>query len=220
MHVAGILLARLSWQLHHQRFGIARTEPVQRFINLFEAGEFVKTRAARAYLADGLCTAQHQHAHDGEFSGVELQNLWRDVLEFRHAARAAVKDIREVLLAQTVERAFNFRFGERHHRIPIVLLITGRSQRVERQRIIFGRRDLFFDQRTEDADFGFGKQRHARIIATARVPILFHDLKIYHLPCDAGFFFFRRLIRDNNLKLVFADRQQAKLYAAPGWDLF
>src|SRR5688500_9346919 len=50
------------------------------------------------------------------------------------------------------------------------------------------------------------------------LPILFHDFKIYRLRGDAGLLFCRRLIRDDNLKLVFADGQQAKLYAAAGCD--
>jgi len=157
MDVTRVLLAGLSWQFHDERILLAGAETVQRFVNFFQTGKLIKPRAARANLANSLRTGQHQYAHHGEFRLVELQDFRRDVLEFRHATRAAMKDISQVLIAQAVQRLLDFRFGERHYRIAIVLLIARRCQRIQRQRIIFRRRDLLFDERTKDADFYFGK---------------------------------------------------------------
>ena len=75
---------------------------------------------------------------------------------FRNPAGAAVKDIGEVLLSQSVQRLINFAFRQCGHWIAIVLLIARRRQRVEGERIILRRRDLFFDQRAKDANFSFG----------------------------------------------------------------
>src|SRR5436190_17169244 len=91
-----------------------------------------------------------------------MHDLRHHVFIFRHAAGAAVKDVGEILLAQGVKRVFNFTFVERRDRISIVLLITGGNERIDRQWIILWRRDLLFDQRTEDPDFDWIQIRHAR----------------------------------------------------------
>lgn len=129
---------------------------MQYLISLFHAFEFVKSGTTRPNFADSLRTAQHQDAHHRKLSRTELQDFWCDVLVFGHAAGAAMEDVREILFAQAVERAINFYLSQRHHRMAIVFLITRRRQRIEREGIVFRRRDLFFNQRTERADFVWG----------------------------------------------------------------
>ena len=75
---------------------------------------------------------------------------------FRHAAGAAMKDIGEILFTQAVESVLNFAFSECRNRIAIVLLIAGERQRIKRQRIVFGCRNLLFDERTKDTNFVWG----------------------------------------------------------------
>ena len=78
-----------------------------------------------------------------------------DVFVFRHAAGAAVKDVSQVLVAQTEQRAIDLAFSVSADRTAIVFLVARRRQRIQRERIILRCRDLLFDQRTEDADFNF-----------------------------------------------------------------
>ena len=85
-----------------------------------------------------------------------MKNFGHDVFELWHTAGAAVKDVCEVFLAQTIQRLLNFLFRKRGNRIAIILLIAGQCQRIECQRIILRRRDLFLDQRPEEANFDFG----------------------------------------------------------------
>ncbi len=82
--------------------------------------------------------------------------IFRDVFVLRNAAGAAKENVSQVLFTQAVERSLDFRFAKGGDRIAIVLLIAGQRQRIECQRIVFRRRDLLFDQRAENADFGVG----------------------------------------------------------------
>ena len=56
------------------------------------------------------------------------------------------------------ESVANRGFVERHHRVAIVFLIAGVDQRVERERVVVGRGDVFFDQGAEYASFDFGEE--------------------------------------------------------------
>ena len=120
--------------------------------NFFQARELVKPCAPRANFSDRLGAAEHEHTNRGQFRRAQVQVVG-DVFVFRDAAGAAIEDISKILFAQAVEGLFDFGLAEHGDRIPIVLLVTGQGQRVERQRIILRRRDLLFDQRAEDADF-------------------------------------------------------------------
>src|SRR5438132_9592053 len=82
-----------------------------------------------------------------------MKDFRYDMLEFRHAAGAAVENVSEILFPQTIERLLDLALGECRNRIAIVLLIARQRQRVECQWIIFRRRDLLFDQRAENTDF-------------------------------------------------------------------
>src|SRR5947199_9613655 len=109
------------------------------------------------------------------------------MLEFRHAAGAAVENVSEVLFTQTVERLFNLAFSKCGNRTTIVLLIARQRQRIQGQRIILRRRDLLFDQRAKDANLDVGQWRHRRIIPTLEVPAYFTISKSIH--CVAVPFF-------------------------------
>ena len=57
----------------------------------------------------------------------------------------------EPQLLQSAECIAHRSLVQRHHRVAIVLLIAGIHQRVQRQRIVIRRRDVFFDQRAQYA---------------------------------------------------------------------
>ncbi len=68
------------------------------------------------------------------------------VLVLRHAAVAAVENVREILLAQALDRIGDVVLGIRRDRVAVVLLVARECQRVERQGIVLGRGHLFLDQ--------------------------------------------------------------------------
>ena len=49
-------------------------------------------------------------------------------------------------------------FVERHHRVAVIFLVAGVDQGVERERVVVGRGDVFFDQGAEDAGFDFSEE--------------------------------------------------------------
>ena len=86
----------------------------------------------------------------------EVHHFRHHVLVLRHAAGAAVEDVREVLLAQTLERVSDLVFGVRRDGVAVVLLIAGKRERVESQWIVLGCGHLFLDQRPQDARLDVG----------------------------------------------------------------
>ena len=56
--------------------------------------------------------------------------------------------------AQVVEAAEHGAVVERHHRVAVRRLVARRDERVERERVVVGRDELFLDQRPEDAHGG------------------------------------------------------------------
>src|SRR5437660_10429880 len=104
MRKASVLLARLTRQLHYHWVGIFGSERMQSFINLFQTREIVKARAPGANFPDSLWPTEHQHAHHGQFGLRQMKDFRGDVFKFRHTAGAAMKDVSEILFAQTIKR--------------------------------------------------------------------------------------------------------------------
>jgi hypothetical protein len=136
-----------------------RGEGGERFLDLGERIETEEAFAARAQFADGLRAAQHQHAEQCDLGGREEDGVGEGVLVFRDAAFRAVVNRREPLGAQAIEGAGNLAVVERRDRVAVGELVAGVGEGVERERIILGRREGFFDEGAEDADFGGGKRR-------------------------------------------------------------
>jgi len=83
------------------------------------------------------------------------------MLVLGNAAGAAVKNVSQILAAKAVECLLHFALRQRGDRIAIVFLIAGQGQRVKSERVIFRRRDLFFNQRAQDASFRCTQLVHA-----------------------------------------------------------
>ena len=60
----------------------------------------------------------------------------------------------EALVAQQREGLLDHIFVVADHRLAARFLIAGVHQRVDGERVVFRRGDVFFEQRAEDADFG------------------------------------------------------------------
>ena len=57
-----------------------------------------------------------------------------------------------------VEGIANRGFVQSHHWVAIIFLIAGVDQGVERERVVVGCGDVFFDQGAEDAGFDIGEE--------------------------------------------------------------
>ena len=87
----------------------------------------------------------------------KLKTSCRRCSNFGDAAVGAAGRAGEALLLQRAESLAHGFFVKGHHRVAIVFLIAGVDQGVERERIVVGRGDIFFDQGAEDASFDFGE---------------------------------------------------------------
>src|SRR5271166_1830786 len=74
------------------------------------------------------------------------------MLEFGDPAIAGRRARQELLVQRAQSRTHSI-FVEMHEWVAVGFLIAGVNQRIERQRIIFRRGDLFFDQRAEHPGF-------------------------------------------------------------------
>ena len=159
MHIAIFLRAWLAGQYAHQR-SLALRQPVERRDDVFERVEVIHPLRATAEFAGSLRTAEQQHTHDGDFAAVEVEDLLQAVLVFRDAAVGAARGAGHALLLQGHQRFADSAFVQRHHRVAVVLLVAGVDQSIERQRVVIGRGDVFFDQGAQDAGFDFSKNVH------------------------------------------------------------
>src|SRR6185369_8671038 len=97
-----LFLSYLSWQTNDERLGLVCDEPVQDRFNFFQSRKLVQTCSIATQLARRLWSTQHQNAHQSRFRWTQVHHFRHHVLVLRHAARAAVENIREVLLTQAL----------------------------------------------------------------------------------------------------------------------
>ena len=114
---------------------------------------------APANLADGLRAAQHQHTEGGQLRRRQLEDLTRHVLVLRHAALAPVEDVDEVLPPQRVYRLLDRPLVIVNRGVAVRDLVARVHQRVQRQRVVVGRRQLLLDERADDAHLHLVQKR-------------------------------------------------------------
>ena len=156
MHVAGLFCARLARKNSGQgRFALGQT--IQRGNDIVESLKMIHAVRAAAEFARSLRPAEQKNADDCDFAAIEVEDFLQAVFELGDAAVRAAGRACHAFFLQRTERLADGFFIEAHHRIAIIFLIAGVNQGVERERIVVGRGDVFFDQRAEDAGFDFGE---------------------------------------------------------------
>ena len=168
MRVAGFFGAGLAGKNTGQR-RFALGQAVERGDDVVERFEVVHAVGAAAEFAGSLRSAEKQDADDGDFAAVEVEDFLQAVFELGDAAVGAAGGAGQAFFLQRGEGVADGGFVERHHRVAIVFLVAGVDQGVERERVVVGRGDVFFDQGAEDAGFDFGEDHW-----DVRVVILIH----------------------------------------------
>jgi hypothetical protein len=125
-------------------------EPLQSGLDSFEIVKGIKTIGAAAEFAGSLGTAKHKKTKDGGFIAAKVENRTDAVLVLGYARIVDGGDEREVL--KRMESLPNLLFGQVQYGIAAGALVARVDQSVERERIIFRRGDLFFDQGAENAE--------------------------------------------------------------------
>src|SRR4030095_3297954 len=154
VHVSGLFGAGLTREHSHQR-RLAFDQLLQGGMYIVEALEIMQTLAASAQLTWRLRPAQQEHAEQSGFSACEVEHLLQSMLILGYAAVGAARRSSPSFFLQTGERIPHGIFLQRHDRLAIVLLVASVYERIQRQRIVVGSRDVLLDERAKNSRFRF-----------------------------------------------------------------
>lgn len=138
-----------------------RGQAIERGVDGGDLVEGVETVGAGAQLAGCLRTAQQKKAQKRGLIAAKVEHGAGAVLELGDAALAHGRDEAKVL--EDVQGLPEILLGEVEDGIAGGALVGGSLEGVERERVVFGRRDLFFDERAEDAKLGGGELLHIEL---------------------------------------------------------
>ena len=137
--------------------------------HLFEVGKVVHAGATIAQLAHGLRPPEHELRHERQFPAAQVELLRDAVTIFGDAIAATGHDGGEALGSQHFQRVLHGAVVKGDHRIAVRLLVASSDQGVERQRVIFRSRNVFFQQRAEHTHFHRMEDKvHATILPFSR----------------------------------------------------
>src|SRR5208282_3961299 len=105
----------------------------------------------------GLRAAEKKHADDGDFAAIEVEDFLQAVFELSATAVGSAGGTRQALFLQAREGVANCGLVEGHDRVAIIFLVAGVDQCVEREGVVIGRGDVFFDKGAEDSGFDGGE---------------------------------------------------------------
>jgi len=111
-----------------------------------------------AEFARRLRATEKQDAKDGDFVAVEIETFLEAVFVLGNAAVRSADGADQRLAVEGMESLADGGFVESHYRIAIRFLVAGVDEGVQRERVVFGSGDFFFDEGAEDAAFDVGKK--------------------------------------------------------------
>jgi hypothetical protein len=171
MDVAGLAGTGLAGENNSERAGFvvgwvgsgASREALERGLDSGQVVEGVETVGATAKFAGGLGAAEHEEAEDSGLVAAQVEDGADTVLVLGDAhgwfSEAVADRGDEGEVFERVEGLTNLLLGEIEHGIAAGALIARVNQRVQRERIVFGRSDLFFDEGAEDTEL-VGREMH------------------------------------------------------------
>ena len=105
--------------------------------------------AARPQLGRRLRPAEHQHGEQRELRLGELQRLVQQVAELHRPAARAAREPCPAAVPEPLERGADLALVVVGDRVAVGRLVRGEAQRVQRERVLVGRRPLLLDQAAE-----------------------------------------------------------------------
>jgi hypothetical protein len=159
LHVARFFCAGLAREYGGER-RLALAEAVERGDDVVEGFEAVHAFGTAAEFAGSLRAAEEKHAENGDLAAIEVENFLEAVLVFGDAAVGTAGWTGETFFLKRGERVTDGIFIEGRHGIAIIFLIAGVDQSVQREGIVIGRGNVFFDERAENADFDVSERIH------------------------------------------------------------
>src|SRR5438876_5931008 len=101
---------------------------------------------AGAQLAGSLRSTQQQDAENSGLMTIEIEGFLEPVLVLGDAAVRGTHRADQGLSVERMQSLADGSFVEIHHRIAIRFLVAGIDESIERERVVFGSGDLFFDE--------------------------------------------------------------------------
>jgi len=154
VRVARLLGARLARKNFDER-RLALHQVLKAGLHGAEVVERMHALGAGANLAGGLRTAQQQNAKNSDFVAIEVEGFLEAVFVLGDAAVRGADGADQGLSVERMQGLADGSFVEVHDRIAIRFLVAGVDEGVERERIVFGSSDFFFDEGAQDAAFDF-----------------------------------------------------------------
>ena len=167
MHVTRFFGAGLARENGGER-RLALAKAVESGDDIVESFEAVHALGTAAEFAGSLRAAKKKHAEDGDFTAIKIENFLQAMFVFRDAAVGSAGGTGETFLLQRGEGLTDGIFVESHDGVAIIFLIASVYQSVQRERIVIGRGDVFFDERAKDAGFDVGEGIHEVDCTVAR----------------------------------------------------
>ncbi len=154
MGVAGLLGAGLAPKNFDER-GLALHQVLQAGLHGVEIVERMHAFGAGAKFAGSLRTAQEQNAEDGDFVAIEVESFLEAMLVLGDAAVRGADGADQGLSIERMQGLADGGFAEIRDGLAIRFLVAGVEEGVQRERVVFGSSDFFFDERAEDAALDF-----------------------------------------------------------------
>jgi hypothetical protein len=133
---------------------------LQRLLDLVDGAVGVEPLNPLLQLARRLRAAEHQHREQRQLRRHPSERVVEQVPVLRDAAARTARQPDPAAAGEPLERGADRRFVVVDDGIPIRRLVAGQPERIQRERVLVGRRPLLLDERPEHPDFG-GVQVHA-----------------------------------------------------------
>jgi len=157
VRVAGFFGAGLAREKFDER-RLSIHQEIERGVDGVQIVELVEAVGPGAEFAGRLRTAEEEDAYERDLVAMEVEDIGEAVFELGDAAVGGSRT-GEALLRERMESAADGLFVEFHGGLAIGFLIGGVLEGVERERVVVGSGDFFFDEAAEDAGLGGGETK-------------------------------------------------------------
>ena len=146
---AVLALPRAARQLLRQLGGGQRLE---RLVHVLDRRVRIEPLDPLLQLPGRLRAAEHEHGEQRDLRGNPAERVVEQVAVLGDPAAGAAREPHPAAAREAVERPADLGVVVVDDRIAIRGLVAGEPERVQRERVLVGRRPLLLDQAAEDAD--------------------------------------------------------------------
>jgi Swiss Army Knife protein, DSP-PTPase phosphatase domain len=147
MAISLLLLTRAALESLDE---VSPRETFERLVDLLEPREGVQPRRPLVQLPGSLRPSQHEDAQHRDLVVGEVERLVEELPVLRRAAPRTARETRPAAPRETLERLVDLRLGVGDDGIAVGRLVAGKTESVERKRVLVRRRPLLLEEAAED----------------------------------------------------------------------